>query len=298
MAAESILVNGNYRKYSMSENELNQSETTAAETVTAVSKKSPVGKYIAALLIVAVIVLGVLYLLEKEGRSSTKLFTSIIENSAVVVVNGEKITKKELDASVVQFVQMAIAQGVDTTNPDAQAQIHSQALDVLINTELLKQSATEKGISVTDQEVADRLESIKTDIGGEDVLAERMATLGIDEVRLQQDIKDELLIQKLLDTVFAEKSTEVSDEEITAMYADAGGVEAGLPPLEEVREQIVSQIKSSKEQVIVDEYIAELKGTAKIDMKESEEKTPEVQLPEVQVPDVQAPEENGGEIKE
>lgn len=258
----------------MSENESNESVVSTGKEVSSTSVTTPktgAGKYIGAVLIVSVIILGVLFLMEKEGRSSTNLFTSVINNTAVAKVNGEKITSAELAASVAQFKQMAAAQGADVTASEAQAQIRSQALDVLINTALLMQKATNQGLSVSDEEVMERLDAIKVDVGGEEILAQRMAELGIDEDKLQQDIKDELLIQKLLDSVFAEKNIEITDEEIQQAYDAAGGEEAGLPVLEEVRSDVEAQLRSEKEQEAVNELLTEIKDGADINIFVDEE---------------------------
>jgi len=40
-----------------------------------------------------------------------------------------------------------------------------------------------------------------------------MASLGIEEARLYEDIGEELLIQRLLDQIFVESGVEVTDEE-------------------------------------------------------------------------------------
>jgi len=261
----------------MSENET--TETVAARekevsTASSVSNKTGAGKYIGAALVVSVMILGVLFLMEKEGRSSTHLFTSIISKTAVAEVNGEKITQADLAASVAQFKQMAVSQGVDVTSPEAMVEIKKQALDVLINTELLKQRASEKGLSITDEEVASRLEEIKVQVGGEEVLIARMTELGIDQNKLQQDIKDELLIQKLLDAVFAEKNIEITEEEILAAYNGAGGAEAGLPPIEDVRGEIESQLRSPKEQETVNDLLVELKSEADVQINDDESSEP------------------------
>ncbi len=88
----------------MSENESNQTsvdrvEVAAEKVVTGHKKTNKIGIYIGALLTVVVIIAGVLFVMEKEGRSSTHLFTKIIENTPVAVVNGQKITQKELAAT-------------------------------------------------------------------------------------------------------------------------------------------------------------------------------------------------------
>lgn len=259
----------------MSENETQSTEEKVVEAEASSAapeeKQSKVKGYVMAVVLAAVIILGALYLLEKEGRSSTNIFGSLIASqeakAPVAVVNGEKIKNSELTVGVQQFTQAAIAQGVDVSSPDIQTEIKTQALDVLINTRLLKQNAIEKGFTVSDEDAQERLTTIEAEVGGPEVLAQRMEELGIDDEKLLLDVKDELLIQQLLDSIFAEANTEVTEEEIAEFYQNAGGTEAGLPALEEVRDQVVLQIKTSKEQVAIDEYINELKGKAQIDLK-------------------------------
>ena len=225
---------------------------------------------IIAAVLVLVGLVGFTYMLEKEGRINTGAFdavnTFIASQKTVAKVNGHKITQKDLDVSTSQLQMGAAAQGVDTTDPKMIDQIRTQAIDMLVNTELLKQEAANRGVNITSEDVDKRLESLKGEIGGEDVLKERMTQFGVDEKTLRRDIQNELTIQGLLDQVFAEKGITVSEEEITAFYKEAGGEKAGLPKLEEVKDQIETQIKSTKQQDVVSSYLEELKKKATIEM--------------------------------
>lgn len=248
-------------------------DTEPATIVSKSTKKCPRFKWVlGAVIIVVLIVLGVLYQMEKEGRSSTHLFTSLIErqenNRVVAVINGQEIINSDLKLSIGQFSQMAAAQGVDVASAEAQVELRKQALEVLINTTILKQEAATRQLIASDEEVTNRLNAIREELGGEEVLAERMASLGIDQEKLQSDVKDELTIQKLLDQVFAESNIEITEEEITAVYEGAGGAEAGLPALEEVRAQVEAQVRASKEQAIVDDFLTTLKEGASIETRE------------------------------
>lgn len=247
-------------------------ETTHAAAAPAAQAKSKTGMYIAAIVIVVATLLIVLFMLEKEGRSSTGVFDSFFSsqesNATVAVVNGEEVTGKELNTSIQQFNQAALAQGVDTTNPDVVADIRSQALDVLVNTTLLKQAAQEQGVEVSEEATTERLETIESEIGGAEVLQSRIDELGLTRAELREDIQEEILIQTLLDGIFSEADMSVTEEEIQEVYDAAGGVEAGLPPLEEVREQIEAQVRGTKEQAVIDEYLNELKAEADIEIKD------------------------------
>lgn len=259
----------------MSENETTENTSPAPEAaaVTSEAPKRSTGTIVAALLAAALIVLGVLYALEKDGRSSTTLFSSLIEKQraeeVVATVNGEDITNADLDVSINQFEQLAQAQGVDTSSAAIQTEIRTQALEVLINTTLLRQAAAEQGIEITDEDVAERIEMIVADMGGEEALAARMQELQLETEQMHEDIKDELMIQALLETVFADAAVEVTEAEVRELYDGAkqqAGADAAadFPSFEEVRAQVEQQIQSSKEQAAIDEYLAELKSAAEI----------------------------------
>jgi hypothetical protein len=239
----------------------------------ACAKKSILArKYtISAVVLVIVALIGLTYIMEKQGRINTGIFDGIEKlvtgHKAVAIVNGQKITKNELDTSVAQISAGAVAQGMDSANEEMKLQIRGQALDMLVNTELLMQEAKERGIVVTEEEVEQRIGKLREDIGGEEVLATRMAEFGITEKILRRDVKNELTVKALLDQVFVEKGITITDEEVAAFYEQAGGKKAGLPAIEEVSEQIKAQIKSTKEQEQVTALIEELRGEAAIELR-------------------------------
>jgi peptidyl-prolyl cis-trans isomerase SurA len=247
-------------------------EEVSVESGEGNKKSSNLTFIIGAVLIVGVVILAILFQLEKEGRSSTNIFGNFIAsqeaNRVVAEVNGKELVNSDLAVSIEQFTQMAQAQGVDITSETVQADIRSQSLDVMINTELLKQEAAERNIEVTEEAVAERLDAIVNQLGGEAQLEERMASLGIDEEKLQADIREEILIQNLLDEVFAESNLEVTEEEISAVYQTATDGAEDVPALDQVRDQVEAQIRTSKEQEAVDSLISELREEADIQIIE------------------------------
>jgi SurA N-terminal domain len=224
---------------------------------------------VATLALVIVALLALVYALEEKGKLNTGIFDGVqkqvSKHTAAATVNNAKISEYDLEISMTQLSSGAAAQGADITDPSVQSEIRTQALEMLINTELLKQEAAARGIAITDEEVNTRLETLKKDVGGEEVLNQRMSEFGINQKTLLRDIKNELTIQKLLDEVFKEKSVVVTEEEIVAFYDQAGGAEAGLPGIEEVKTQIEAQLKATKEQGVVTAYIEELRGKATIE---------------------------------
>lgn len=235
-------------------------------------KKFIIGrKYtIAAVILVIIALLGIVFLMEQQGRLNTGIFDGaqkmLSRNKAVALVNESKISEYDLNISMAQIATGAAAQGADVESAEIKQEIQTQAIDMLVNTELLKQEAATRGIEITGDEVNARLETLKTDVGGEEVLKERMKEFNIDEKTLRRDIKNELTIQKLLEAVFVEKTVAVTEEEVLAFYETAGGPGAELPALEEVRAQIEAQLKTTKEQEVVTAYIEELRAKATIEL--------------------------------
>lgn len=217
-------------------------------------------------LVLILIFAGLFYQMNKEGRFASD-GSDIRPGATIATVNGVKIKGSDLNVSIQQITSAAQLQGVDVTDPSVQADIQAQAVEMLVNTELLKQEAAEKGIEITEADVDARIETLIAELGGEDVLADRMEQLGIDEDSLREDIHSELIIQALLDDVFAEEAIEVTDEEVARVYDVQGGEESGLPEFEEIQEQLEAQIRLSKEQVVVDEFIQDLRADAEIEVE-------------------------------
>lgn len=227
-------------------------------------------KYLIAFLIVAIIALGLIFVLEKDGRISTGLFSGVIENmensKPAAKVNGVAIPHKDFKSSYDQLLKIGQNQGMDVTDPEVIAEFNSQAIETLINGELLRQAALEKGMTASEEEIETRFGEISDSLGGEEVLATRMEEFGITEVSLKRDIENEILIQGLFDQELGEGDEEVSDEEVAEFYNSLGGEGAGLPPLEEVSADIKEQIVFERKQLQISEYIDQLRSEAEIEV--------------------------------
>ncbi len=244
--------------------------TEVTEPMTTKTKSTPPWiAYVIAVIALAAIAAGVVYLMEKDGRLSTGIFmqaNAISARATIATVNGTKIKGEELSTSINQISTSASQQGIDITDPSVQENIRGQAVEMLVNTELLRQEAAKREIVITDEDVTARIDALVTEVGGQELLNERMAALGIDDEILRRDVRSELLIQRLLEQVFSEKNITVSDEEVNEVYEAAGGADAGLPALSEVRSQIEEKVRGGKEQEIIDEMLVELRAAATIEM--------------------------------
>jgi peptidyl-prolyl cis-trans isomerase SurA len=252
-------------------------ETAPAEVTVPVAssdaKKQLLKQYGIATLVILVMGAGLTYALEQQGRINTGVFekiTAVVNPApAAAIVNGTKITKADYDKNLTQLQTAATAQGADVADESIQGEIKKQAIDVLVNTELLRQAAFAEGAVVTEEQIEARYQEIVTSIGGEEQLAAKMVELSITEASLRKDIEGEILIQGHLAKAVDTSKIAVTEKEVTDAYAQISGTAATgvtIPPLEEIKTQLEAQLKTNKEQELVNAYITKLREGAEIEV--------------------------------
>lgn len=227
--------------------------------------------YVLAFAVVLAMGLVLWFFMEKDGRISTSVFSSIterLENSQpAAVVNGIDIPKSDFESALKQMTANISMQGLDPNDPTVQSELRTQTVESLVNTEILRQEALKKNIAVTDEQVEARYQEIATGIGGEETLKTRMQELSVTEEMLRRDISNDILIQAYLEQVVDLSGVTITDEEIAQLYEEAGGSAGGLPPIEEVRPQVEAQLRLQKEQELVSKYVETLREGASVEVR-------------------------------
>lgn len=225
--------------------------------------------YVGGVLVILVIFAGLIFALEKEGRISTGLFTVLISNledgQPAIMVNGEAVTTGEYKSSLGQLSNMRVAQGEDLTDSAVIDSIKNETIDTLINAEILRQAAIKEGLTASADEIDARFNEISENLGGAELLAARMEEFGVTEKALRHDIENEFLIQQLFDLKILNE-IEVTDEEVQQMYDQAVAAGNELPPLSEIKETAITEIRDSKSQSLINDYIQTLRADADIEI--------------------------------
>jgi peptidyl-prolyl cis-trans isomerase SurA len=238
----------------------NQPQPTTAEKT---KKTIPIYVF-TALALVGVLVIVFMMFQNGDQAPAASTVIGVQPNQVVAIVNGEQVLGSDFLTSLNQIAATAQLQGIDVTDPNVQSELQQQAIEVLINTALLEQEAEKRGIAVSDSEVESRISDLVDEIGSQAMLEERMAALGIDDEGLRVDVRSELVIQALLDELFAAADISVSEEEIAALYDTTGSTDE----LESIRPQLEAQLRVSKEQQVLDELISELRSNADIELQQ------------------------------
>lgn len=193
----------------------------------------------------------------------------------VAEVNGEEIGKDEFstmyEAQFQQMSQQAQASGGDVD----EEQLRTQVVENLISTELLLQEADKRNISVSDAEVEQTLQGLAQQNGLESVEALEAA---LEEQGMERsEIDDQVRVQIQVDEVIADEAGDIEPtaaevrafyDQMAAQQEQAGG-QAGqesqaLPPLEDVRAQVVERLKSQEQSKVAEVLVKDLRASADV----------------------------------
>jgi hypothetical protein len=164
----------------------------------------------------------------------------------IAVVNGVGISRGDFERMKNNVLQRRIR----SRGKLLKSEIEKEALENLINGELLYQESIKKGIKVDDAAVDDQFKKWKKRYPTDKAYKTALAKMNIGETELKTQIKRELVIRKYVKTQIADKTT-VTDEEIKAHC-------------EKVKERIREYLKRAKVTKAVDQQVKDLKSKAKV----------------------------------
>lgn len=206
-------------------------------------------------LVVLLVIAGGWYALKHAPKNAKTDNTSADQNQVVATVNGESITRGELDRSLVQG-------GATTT--EAKAQFQSQALDALINQKLLKQVVSKSGITASSTVVEAQLAQAKSQFGTSDAYNQALQTQGLTEATFRAQVQDNVALNAFLDKELNLSAVTASDAEIKTAYDQAAAGQTSAPKLAEVKDTVKQYVIGQKQQALINDYIAKLKASADI----------------------------------
>ncbi|MBI5590442.1 MAG: peptidylprolyl isomerase [Deltaproteobacteria bacterium] len=134
----------------------------------------------------------------------------------VAIVNGTAIVQSDLDRGMEGVIQRRARSGA----PMDEAQLKTIRMDVLnnlINRELLNQESKKQKITITDNQVNDKLSSIKQRFKGDAEFKEMLAKMKLTEAQIKTQLKEDLAIQTLIDKQVVEKIN-VTEQDAQAYY--------------------------------------------------------------------------------
>lgn len=137
-------------------------------------------------------------------------------SAPAATVNGVPILQADLDRGMEGIVQRRAQMGGKID--DAQLKtLKMEVLDNLINRELLNQESKKEKVAITDQQINDKLASIKQRFKGEEEFKKMLDQIKMTEPQIKTQLKEDLAIQELINKQVVDK-VNVTDKDIQVYY--------------------------------------------------------------------------------
>ena len=137
---------------------------------------------------------------------------------AAATVNGTTILKKDLELQKMWLAENVKRMGREITDSD-KPMLEQQALDSLIEMELLIQEAKRTGVAVTPAEAAKRYEEFKKNFPKPEDFAQFLKNMDMTEEKLRKDNERELVVNTLMEKWFATLPA-VTDADLEKYYKE------------------------------------------------------------------------------
>jgi parvulin-like peptidyl-prolyl isomerase len=215
-------------------------------------------KLIISLIIIVAIAFGAWYAFGGEKDQSKKNIASAV----MATVNGEEISGTEFE----EFFTKQKALIGDQQNSIDEDVLREQILDLLISKTLLLQKVGEAGVELTTEELDAQLTQIKSQFPDDQAFTNALSEQGFTQESFVDALREDLVIQKYIDSQIDVSAITVTDEEIQAEYDLAITKQDNLPGIDVLGDPIKAQLLQQKQQQLVTELIENLKSGSDIEI--------------------------------
>lgn len=143
-----------------------------------------------------------------------------VPSDAVATVGGVSVSQTDFEQLMTQAKTQMEASGMSVPEKGSDSYDHyvAQIVQYMVQEQVIAQSATDLGVTVTDKEVAEQVKQLEEAYGGEEKVVALLKEQGMTMALLERSIKGQTLSQRAIEVVT--KSATVSDADVKA-YWDA-----------------------------------------------------------------------------
>ena len=142
-------------------------------------------------------------------------------NEVIVTIDGEDLTRGQIDALATQMLMSQVGGMVSQINPaeleTIKAQFFDQAKEFLIIKTLIDNEIAKEDIQITDQEIDEGIQELLANLPGNITIEDVMRQTGTTEEKLREEVANQLKARKLIAQHVGD-TTEATDEEIQEFY--------------------------------------------------------------------------------
>jgi len=234
-------------------------------------------KKIALILVIIVVIIGSGaggyffrgFISKGEDSNTTGQVAGVLKELPKVVayVNSEEIKREDFQKRVELSSQSYTSQGVDVTGEQAQTQIRENVIQNMVNEKIILQYSSRDGITVSDEDLNQKLADFIEQLGGQDKFVEAIKVQNLTEEYVKEDIKRQSIVQEYLNQKVVIDDIEVADEEVETSYntlLETVEKPEEAPSLEDSFENIKSQLLQQKIQARTNEFVDSLRQESTI----------------------------------
>ena len=140
------------------------------------------------------------------------------ENFVVVSVNGKDIIQGEVEKELQNILMQYQGRVPPQQMVQLQSQFKKQAVESLINKQLLFEETDKQNIEASDEEIEAEVKKVSAQFETPEKFKERLEQMGMSEEKLREDIKQNYRIEKLIKSKLPEIT--VTDEDISLFYKE------------------------------------------------------------------------------
>jgi hypothetical protein len=205
------------------------------------------------LVLVVVVGLGILYALNR------------VPANAAAKVNGEVITKDEINKRVAQVVAAYSAQGAVVEDADLLTELHDQALVTAITDTLLLQEADRMGIAATEDEVNKQLNQLFASSPEDTVSFEKtLKDQGLSISDIKDHISRQIIIDKLVASYTKLHNVSASESDMQELYKQMVKDGAATSTYQEMAADLYARVIKQKTDNLMIDYVDKLRSEANI----------------------------------
>lgn len=140
----------------------------------------------------------------------------------VVTVNGREVLEDQVAQEAGRLLSQLSGRVPPEQLESMRDMVRQQALDNMINRLLLEQEAEKAKIEITDEQVTVRVDQVKGGFSSEEAFTEQLATSGLTEAGLMQEVELAIRIEKLLEERTSGQN-ETEEQEAREFYIENMG---------------------------------------------------------------------------
>ena len=182
----------------------------------------------------------------------------------IATVNGTEISRSQLDAQLTQLTHNPNIQTPEKSNVEEYAKFEKMVAEQLVSDALIFAAATEKGYTVSDEDLQKEFDAIAAKFPDTKTFEEQLKAMNLTKESLKETIVRQRTIDQYYKEIFEGKDIHATDEEAQQLYDTHVKGQEGAPEFEKIKDQIKNELGQQKMQQHLGAVIQKLREGADI----------------------------------